>query len=69
MSNYPQSKTPEYKTWSLDKLQREYFSLRLELSATKMKQYDIDEKLQVIDTFLDAFTALNDLVATDRKPK
>jgi hypothetical protein len=43
------SKRPEYKSWSLEKIQQEYFSLKLKYTAKRLNDLDAMTKAEKLD--------------------
>lgn len=56
---------PLYKTWSLEKLQNEYFTLRLTSTAQELQFMEMKERLETIQEFLNAFNKLIELTRDD----
>lgn len=53
---------PEYKTWSLEKLQDEYFSLKLHHSALKAREHDAKAAQEEVTDLARAFKRFLDRV-------
>lgn len=54
-----EAKQPEYMSWDLEKLQQEYFSVRLRLTQKELQLAEAHDREKKVDRFIDA---LNDLL-------
>jgi len=53
-----EAKQPEYMSWDLERLRKEYFSLNLKYHAERVADHDRQEKEEKVERFLDAFKEL-----------
>ena len=59
----PKPTEPEYKTWSLEKLQNEYFKTKMTQSAQAIELAEMRHKIEKVQDFLEAFNSLREIEA------
>lgn len=49
---------PEYLSWDIEKLRKEYFKIRLLYSAERLSRLDDQQKINDVDNFISLLTKL-----------
>lgn len=57
----PEPIEPEYKSWSLEKLQNEYFRQGLQLTSAKLALLDYEKTEKVIANFVEALKEVTEI--------